>query len=364
MSAAPSARLAGLTSCPHGGVSDAELRSLGLDPAAVADFSASTNPCGPSPRVRDALARVALDRYPDDQATEFRRAVARQIGVLPESVLAGNGSAELIWLLCLAYLDPGDTVVVVGPTFGEYERAAKIAGARVLCWRAEPEAGFRPDARAIRALIARARPTLTFVCNPHNPTGAYLDRDEIEQLVAASAPGLVVLDEAYVGFVEAPAPTLDLVAGERVVVVRSMTKDHALAGLRLGYAVASPDVIAALHKTRPPWSVSAAAQAAGLAALEDAAHLACSRAEVWAARAYLTGELGRLGLAVTPPAANFLLVHVGDGALFRARLLPRGCCVRDCASFGLPAHVRIGVRTRPECERLVVAVKEVLSYGC
>jgi histidinol-phosphate aminotransferase len=359
----PSPRVVGLAACPHGSVSDAEVRSLGLEPASVLDFSASINPCGPSPRVRDAIARTDISRYPDDDASALRRALARRLDASPEAIMVGNGSVELIWLLAVAYLDPGDTVLVVRPTFGEYERAARIAGAQVLCWRAEPCNGFRPDVAAIASLIVQSRPKLVFLCSPNNPTGAHLDRSEIERIVEASGSGLVVLDEAYRGFVEAPAPMLDLVAGGQVVLLRSLTKEYALAGLRLGYAVAAPDVIEHLRAVRPPWTVNAAAQAAGMAALDDEAHLARARAEVRAAKAYLEEELGRLGLAAAPSAANFLLVEVGDGAAFRGRLLRQGCCVRDCASFGLPAHVRIGIRTRPECERLVAAMAEVVEVA-
>lgn len=153
----------------------------------------------------------------------------------------------------------------------------------------------------------------------------------------------------------------EALASGRLLLLRSLTKDHGLAGLRLGYAVAPPELLEPIRRVRPPWTVNAAAQAAGLAALGDAAHLERARRVVVEARAYLQRELSALGLAVVPSAANFLLVRVGDGAAFRSALLERGLCVRDCASFGLPAHIRIAMRTLPECERLVDAVREVIG---
>jgi histidinol-phosphate aminotransferase len=140
-----------------------------------------------------------------------------------------------------------------------------------------------------------------------------------------------------------------------------LTKDYALAGLRLGYAIAAPEVIAAMEAVRPPWSVNAAAQAAGLACLKAPSFLPESRKRLAESRAWLTRELRALGLDVLPSAVNFLMVKVGDGASFRRRLLERGVCVRDCASFGLPQHVRIGIRTQAACQRLVEAVKQALA---
>jgi histidinol-phosphate aminotransferase len=136
-----------------------------------------------------------------------------------------------------------------------------------------------------------------------------------------------------------------------------LTKDLDLAGLRLGYALAAPPIVDLLDRVRPPWNVNAAAQAAGLAALADGGHLVRAREVVFQSRAYLVAELRALGFVVYPPAANFVLVRVGDGRAWRERLLRRGLCVRDCASFGLPDCIRIGVRTGPECERLIQGIQ-------
>jgi len=353
----------------HGGPDYAELAALGLSPDEVIDFSANANPYGPSPQVRAALAGVPLDRYPDAQAIALRERLAQIHGLTPDHIIVGNGTTELIWLLGMAYLRHGDPVVFVGPTFGEYRAAAGLMGAGVAEYRAPAAADFQPDLGAIESLIERQRPRLTFLCNPNNPTGVYLAREAVESLAAACEEGLLVLDEAYRAFVAGPwssEPLLERGLGlgsaeGNVVLLRSMTKDHALAGLRLGYALASPQVVATLKKVQPSWSVNAAAQAAGLAALSDKDHLRETLPKIAEAKTYLVEELTRLGLRIVPSAANFLLVEVGDGRGLRRKLLSHGLMVRDCTSFGLPEYVRIAAQRMEECRRLIKTLRQLLK---
>ena len=363
----PRPEVENLTPVVHGGPDYAELAALGLSPDEVMDFSANTNPYGPSPRVRAALAGVPLDRYPDAQAIALRQRLAQIHGLTPEHIIVGNGTAELIWLLGMAYLQRADPVVIIGPTFSEYRAAAGLMGAGIAEYRA-PATDFQPDVSAIEVLIERQQPRLTFLCNPNNPTGVYLTREAVEDLAAACGEGLLVVDEAYRAFVAGPWPSKPLVerglglspAAGNVVLLRSMTKDHALAGLRLGYALASPEVVATLKKVQPSWSVNAAAQVAGLAALSDKDHLRETLPKIAEAKAYLLEELTRLGLRVVPSAANFLLVEVGDGRSLRQRLLSHGLMVRDCTSFGLPEYVRIAVRRLEECCHLIKTLHQLL----
>jgi histidinol-phosphate aminotransferase len=240
-------------------------------------------------------------------------------------------------------------------------------GATVTEYRAPTAADFQPDVPAIEALIGRQRPRLTFLCNPNNPTGVYLAWEAVEALAAACGEGLLVVDEAYRAFVAGPWPSEPLIergpglspVEGNVVLLRSMTKDHALAGLRLGYALALPKVVATLKKVQPSWTVNAAAQVAGLAALSDENHLRQSLPQIAAAKAYLVEELTRLGLRVVPSAANFLLLEVGDGRDLRRKLLSHGLMVRDCTSFGLPEYVRIAARRMEECRRLVKILRQL-----
>lgn len=354
----------GVPPAAHGAVTDQELASLGLRWADVLDFSVSSNPFGAPQAVFDAVRQVDFSRYPDPEATALREAIAVREGLDPGQVLCGNGSVELMWLAALAYLGAGDTALVVGPTFGEYERVCRIAGARVEVAAATPP-DFRPPLAEVCERVVRERPRLLFLCNPNNPTGVYLRPGEVQALLEAGPDTLLVVDEAYLPFVRGGVSAAGFLqtdpSRDNLLVLRSMTKDYALAGLRLGYALGPPAVIDALRAVRPPWSVNAPAQAAGLAALQAGDPLGEPHAEFVEAKRYLSRELTGLGLGVLPSAANFFLVRVGAGAAFRSALLPHGCVVRDCASFGLPEYVRIGVRALADCRRLVDAVRVVLA---
>ena len=346
----------------HGGLDPGELRSLGLVPGQVLDFSANINPLGTSMRVQQAAAAADLAAYPDRESLALRQALASRLGVEVENLLVGNGSTELIHLLARSRLRPGDACLIFSPTFGEYEAAALGAGAEVHTFPATEADGFRWSVDAASRAIDEQRPALVFLCNPNNPTGVHLGREAVERLAAAVAPdALLVLDDAYAPLADCPWDSLPLLGRGNVAILRSMTKDHALAGVRLGYLVAQPEVVAGVRALQQAWSVNAVAQAAGLAALDDDAHVEAARGVIREARAFLRTEFDALGLAVTPSAANFLLVKVGDGAAVRAALLRRGIAVRDCASFGLPEHIRIAVRRPAECARLVEALKEVLA---
>jgi histidinol-phosphate aminotransferase len=331
----------------HGSISARELAPFGLTPDRVLDFSVNTNPLGPAPSVLDAVRGTDWSRYPGDDEPPLRAALAAEAGVDRAQVALGNGSAELLWLIALASLRPGDDVAIVGPTFGEYARAAQAVGATV---------------REVDALAAAGGARLVFVCNPNNPTSTYAPRAEIVAALQAVPQRILVLDEAYLAFVDAPWASVALLAeSPNLVVVRSLTKDHAVPGLRLGYLLAAPDVARAVDAVRPPWSVNAGALRAGLAALEPPAraHLARARTLVADSRARLAAGFAALGYPVHPARANFILVDVGDGATFRRALLPAGLIVRDCASFGLPRHVRVSCRLPAECDRLLTAVRDL-----
>ncbi len=335
----------------------------------MVDFSASINPLGPPSCVWEAMARVDLSSYPDPECTALREALSGRLGVGPECITIGNGSTELIHLVARGCLGPGaagsSRVFILSPTFGEYEAACRLAEADMTFLPADEGRGFQWDIDHICRVIRDERPGLVFVCNPNNPTGVYLEESAVSSLAeAVGGNGLLVLDEAYISFVD---EAWDALAGlgisrdiNNVVLLRSMTKDYALTGLRLGYGVASEQVSRLMSAYQPGWSVNSLAQAAGLAALSDDAHLEKARECVRQGKAYLRRELTVLGLRVLPSAANFLLVDVGDAAEVRAGLLRQGVCVRDCASFGLPQYIRVGVRAIPDCRRLVDGLKDVI----
>jgi histidinol-phosphate aminotransferase len=343
----------------HGGLRTDELRAFGLDPKEVIDFSASINPFGPSPRVREALQSLDLSRYPDPDSLALTEQIARLHGVTPDHILVGNGASELIHLVVRVFVRGGQQAVAFTPTFGEFERACEIVGASIFPWRANPERDFRWTLRNKAGVLRRVLPPLLYLCNPNNPTGIHLDEGDVRSIADGLIGGPMLLDEAYVNFVEAPWDATPLIRRGRVIVVRSMTKDYALAGLRLGYLVAHPDAVAAARRLQPEWSVGAAAQVAGLAALEDQEYLRSTLSLLREAKAELVDALATHEFTFHAGAANFLLIRVEDAPGTRLALLHRGVAVRDCTSFGLPQYIRVGVRTSPENTRLLVALLAV-----
>jgi histidinol-phosphate aminotransferase len=352
----PRSELESVRVATHGGFHADEWRARGD----VIDFSSNVNPFGASPRVREALASVPIERHPDPAASELRDTLGARLRLPREQIIVGNGSLELIRALAIAYVRTGDAALVIGPTFGEYRVAAQVMGARVDEIVAHERDDFRLDVDAVAARVALQRPRIAFICNPNNPTGAYLTRDQIVQLLAASSDTLWALDEAFVAFADQAWASFELLAQfENLVVIRSMTKDYAIPGLRLGYAAAQPDVIAALTKARAPWSVNSFAQAAGLAVLSDDEFLHGTLAKIRAATGELRAAITRRGWRVMPSAVHFFLAEAGNAGAFRASLARRGCIVRDCTSFGLPEFVRIATRRPEENTLLIRALEEI-----
>ena len=349
----------------HGGTNIAELRSLGLRPEDMLDFSASINPLGAPPGVSEVLSGVDFTAYPDTECTALREALSARLGASTEQILVGNGSTELIHLAARAFLTSGDKAAIFAPAFGEFEAACQMQGAQVVSIVASEADGFAWDVSEAAMVIAEQAPSMVFLCNPNNPTGRYLGEDEVRH-IADSLPNdsLLLLDEAYLPFVDTRWNSLSLLDLGNVALLRSMTKDYALTALRLGYMLAPPEVVAQVRAQQYSWSVNALAQAAGVAALANAQHVSDGRAEVQKAKRYLVGELDALGLRTVPSAANFVLVKAGDARQLRHMLLERyHFGVRDCASFGLPEHIRIGVRTKEDCKRLVAALRQILEQS-
>ena len=346
----------------HGGLDIAELRSMGLRPDQVLDFSSNINPLGPSHRVRTAASAADLSSYPDRDCLALREALAARLNVGIDNLMIGNGSTELIHLLARAYLGPGKKCLIFAPTFGEYETAAVICGAELDVVTAEEAGGFRWPIEEASETIGRIRPSLVFLCNPNNPTGVYVCQDAVESiLTAVGENGCLVLDNAYEPLADEQWNGLSLLNGGNIAVLRSMTKDHALAGIRLGYLVAEPTVVAEVRRLQPSWSVNSVAQAVGLAALEDEVHVAAARKVILEAKECLYSGLETLGVPVTLSNANFVLAKVGDAAKVRSELLRRRIAVRDCTSFGLPEYIRIAARPPEQCSRLLEALREMLT---
>jgi histidinol-phosphate aminotransferase len=342
----------------HGSLDDGERARLAAAGIRVTDLSANINPYGPHRRVVRAARMADFARYPSADASELREAYAGALGLSPHEVLAGNGSSELIYLVARAFASDGRTAMVVEPTFGEYRAAVEAAGGRVHEFRSQAEDGFALDLEALVARIDAVRPALLFICNPNNPTGTVLDRAAMDRLTAATAAagGRVVVDEAYMDL----ARPLDesVRPGPARLVLRSLTKLHAIPGLRVGLLLGCADDIATVARLQPPWPVSVPAMAAALQALREERFARDSVRRLARTRTRMALLLREGGWVSPEPAANFFLVHVADGAAFRGRMIGHGFAVRDCASFGLPEYVRIAVPRDEMVEPLMAALKE------
>jgi len=347
-----------LTPSIHGGIDYAELKSLGISPDSVFDFSVSINPFGPPPGIKEVLANAAVDRYPDSEASELKQLLAKKLGISPDNLIIGSGSTELIRLITAAYLEPNDSVIIPQPTYGEYETACQLADAHILKQPVTKEPDFQTDINEMINSLQKHRPKAIVICNPNNPTGQYMSREEVVHIMSSALDSLIVLDEAYIAFTENAWASVDLVDRGNLVILRSMTKDYALAGLRLGYAVAAEPIISVLKRVRPPWNVNAVAQKAGIVALNADSYLKGCYNKIRKAKNFLIKELERLGLLPLPSQTNFFLVRVGNATTFRQALLRRGFLIRDCTSFGLPQYIRLAPRSLPECQKLIEAIKD------
>lgn len=327
-----------------------------LGVAELARLSANENPLGPSPRVIEAVAREAarIHLYPDGGSTALREALGRRLGVAPGQILVGNGADELIGLLARAAFEPGDEVVVPEPSFEPYTTTAVIAGARVV---PSPLAGYETDLEDVRRKVT-PRTTAVMLCSPHNPAATILRERPLRAFLDAlgADPPLVVLDEAYRDFVddaEYPDGVTLLRRHPRLIVLRTFSKIAALAGLRVGYAVASAETMDWLNRVREPYNVNRLGQVAALAALEDTEHWERARRFVLEERRFLSEGLAKRGYAFPPSQANFVLVRVPDAAALREKLLRAGILVRDGAAVGFPGHLRISVGLRATNEQLL-----------
>jgi histidinol-phosphate/aromatic aminotransferase/cobyric acid decarboxylase-like protein len=292
--------------------------------------------------------------------------LARRTGSRPDQVVLGNGAAELLWTLAAAILSPGDAALVVEPAFSEFAAAARQRGARVSEWRATWECGFAVRLDAVAEAIERSRARAVYLCSPGNPAGVHTPLAGIAALARRFPDVVFVLDQAFLGLSEHHGE-LDAVPPENVVRVRSLTKDHGIPGIRVGYLLATVELAARVERARPPWTTSTAAQAAAIAACGAEDFVAASRERLLALRARLGDRLAGLGLPVAPSCTVYCLVRtgmarVGDSAALKERLFTRhGILTRDCTSFGLPGWLRLAARPEPEQERLIEALRREME---
>ncbi len=343
---------------------------VGIAPERLLKLDANENPYGPLPQVREALARLPyVHIYPDPESRHLRAALAEFTQVPAEHLMVGAGADELIDLLLRAVLDPGDAVLVCPPTFGMYAFDARINAARVI--QVPRRADFRLDIDAIRAVVARERPKALLLATPNNPDGSLPPREELEALL--DLPTLVVLDEAYMEFVDDGGPwgqqrsfLAHVPRGENLVVLRTFSKWAGLAGLRVGYGAFPGWLMEVLWRIKQPYNVNVAAQ--------EAARVTLQHREQWlpvidtlrAVRQEMFHRLQAMpGIEPYPSQTNFVLARITaaglDGRTVRDRLLAEhGVLVRYFDKPGLREHIRISAGKPEDMPRLYAALEAVL----
>jgi histidinol-phosphate aminotransferase len=336
-------------------------RELGIgEPIKLAS---NENPLGPSPKAAAAVsaAIAELNRYPDGACWALCNKIAARHQVASNRIFVAAGSVEVLNLLAFLFIRPGLNVVFTEHGFAIYPLVAAAAGGTSKVVPMLP--GYQFDLDGIAGAID-ANTRLVFLDNPNNPTGSIYRTAAWEQFLRRVPEHVVIVaDEAYFEFVRDPdyPDSLTYHDGRRMIVtLRTFSKIFGLAGLRVGYAVTSPAIVALLHKVRQPFNVTSLAQVAALAGMDDAEHVRRTLEVNAAGMAYLEREFTRLGIPYVPSHANFLLAEVGDGRAVYDKLLRRGVIVRPVGGYGLPQHVRISVGLESENRRLVAALETVL----
>lgn len=334
-------------------------RELGLERPPV-KLASNENPLGPSPRAVAALRAAAerVHRYPDGSSYRLRQALAGRLGVAPGQIVFGCGCDEVLELVAKSFLGPGDEAVFGWPAFAMYPIVVQGMGATPV--RVPLDAELVHDLPAMRAAVTE-RTRVVFLCNPNNPTGTSVGAEAFDRFVASLPPEVVlVVDEAYFEYArrgDFPKSLPWLAERPGTVVLRTFSKLYGLAGVRVGYGVADPELAGYLERARHPFNLNLLAEEAALAALDDAEHVERTLRVNAEGVAFLSEELRALGVEVWPTDTNFLIARTGAGAF--ERLLHEGVIVRPMAGFGLPEHVRITIGTREENERCVKALQRL-----
>jgi threonine-phosphate decarboxylase len=349
-----------LVPCIHGARAQESAEGSGKSLAELTDFSVNLNPLGP-PKLSRPLesALKTIGNYPDNRYPGFRKVAATSLKVKPENIVPGNGSSELIRLFAEAVIEPGDKVIIPFPTFSEYEFQCRLFGAKI-------ESVNYSDITNIRPGGCKA----VFLCNPNNPTGSLIRKDEVLKLAqkCKDSETFLFVDEAFIELSDPKESIAEFaVSNDFVVVLRSLTKIYAVPGLRIGFAVASSEFAGILNNIRIPWSLNCAALAVGEHLLKGhKGYIKRSLVLIRKERQWLSSCLGAIrGLKPYPSDTNFILVDICDFFISSTEMtemmLKQGIIIRDCASFGLKDHIRVAVRKRQENRKLIKALSNVIS---
>ena len=334
---------------------------IGAHPGEIIKLASNENALGASPKAVTAM-RAAIESaqlYPESSGVYLREAIARRLGLGSENIILGNGSNEIIEFIGHAFLDRGDEVIVPEYAFIAYKLIAQLFDARTI---ETPTANFQPDLQAMLSAIT-PKTKIIFIANPNNPTGFLIEQEKIDNFLARVPDEVItVVDEAYFEFLDDPPNTLRHVSnGQNVVILRTFSKIHGLASLRVGYGIASRSLIEVLQKTRQPFNVNGIGQIGAIAALEDSEHVLQSKRIVDAGRAFLEEQFSAMKLKYIPSAGNFVFVNVGDGPTVFKKMLARKIIVRPLRGYNLPEWIRITVGTMEQNEKCIAVLKDVLS---
>ena len=337
-------------------------RELDLAPERVIKLASNENPFGPSPLAVAAMEKALhqLNLYPDGNAFYLKQKLATHYGLEPTNIILGNGSNEIIEFIGHACMTPGTNVVVSEYCFAVYPIVTRMFGADLIT---VPARQYGHDIPAmLRAITSETR--ALFVANPNNPTGTLASRPDITELLN-NIPDhvLLVMDEAYIEFLEEHIDLLPFIRGNlkaNLILMRTFSKIYGLAGLRVGYGLASPELVAVLEKARQPFNLNSMAQCAALAALDDVEHVERTRANNVAGLRYFESAFRSLRLPFIPSVGNFILVKVGKGLEVFQRLQKQGIIVRPMDGYRLPEYIRISVGTAAENARCIEALKSAL----
>lgn len=349
-----------LSEAYHGGIDFAECVALGMNPDDLIDFSSNILPAGHSPRVRQAVDQARMDRYPDRECHELLKSLSQVYALESNRMVVGNGCCELIHLVANTFLKERDRVLILGPTFSEYERVSRLAGCHVQVVQSQAQAQFVVNEADVASALTLHKPKMVWLCNPNNPTGKSIAVPPALRRIDEHPETLFVVDESYIEFSDA---SLTLIHTNRpnVIVLRSLTKFHAIAGLRLGFVVSTFDLAKKMRLRRIAWSVNALAQAAGVAVLQDHDFYQSELSKLQGAKRDLMTGLSELGLSLVPSDTCFFLVQVESASDVRSGLLKARLLVRSCESFELKDYVRLSVRTEAENNVLIEAWKNLLG---
>jgi histidinol-phosphate aminotransferase len=338
-------------------------REQGIPAKDIIKLASNENPLGPSPAAIAAIQQAIqnLHLYPDGNAFYLKSKLAERLGVEHSNLILGNGSNEIIEFIGHALIGPGADVIVSQYCFAVYPIVTKLFGGNLIT---VPARHFGHDLGAmLDAVTPNTR--VMFVANPNNPTGTLAPRGDVVRLInQLPSSVLLVMDEAYLDYLEDPIDLLPLVRlgfKPNLILMRTFSKIYGLAGLRLGYGIGHPEFIAALEKIRQPFNINSVIQAGATAALYDTEHLRRTRQNNAQGLNFFIREFRQMNLEYVPSAANFVLAKVGDGQRVFEELQKRGVIVRQMAGYGLPQWIRISMGTNAENSRCMAALKMVLA---